>query len=119
MSSFGLAEIKNALGRALKDLPDWKEFSPFRKGQIIDQTFKKMLKDLMEQFDMEAGVDYEDNLRENEPSTDFVALSERADDLLQGLLSGKVVAVSAHVRTSKLGNQYNVEAHYRDYRKSA
>lgn len=119
MSIFGLGEIKNALGKALKGLQDWEKLNPFEQGKAIDQTFKQMLKDLMQQFGMKAGVDYEDNLRENEPSTDFVALSDRADDLLQGLLKGEIVAVSAHVRTSKLGNQFTVSAHYRDLRKSA
>lgn len=47
----------------------------------------------MKQFKMEPGVDYVDNLKDNEPIADFVALSKKADDLIQGLLTGKVVAI--------------------------
>jgi len=73
----------------------------------------------MIQFRMEPGVDYVDNLKDNEQCTDFVALSGRADDLIQGLLTGKIVAISQHSRVSKLGNQFTVKAHFRDLRKSA
>ncbi len=49
--------------------------NPFQKGTVIDLTFKSVLKDLMNQFWMKPGVDYVDNLKDNEPATDFVALS--------------------------------------------
>ncbi|MFM6007519.1 MAG: hypothetical protein ACKPB7_30385 [Sphaerospermopsis kisseleviana] len=119
MSNFGYYSIKNALSKALESLPDWKSLNPFEKGQQIDKSFKSILKDLMEQFKMKPGVDYVDNLGDTEPITDFVALSRQADDLLQGLLSGKIVAISEHSRISKLGNQFTVKAHFRDLRKSA
>jgi len=113
MSSFGFDSIKNALGKALEYLPDWKDLKPFDKGDVIDKTFKAIFKDLMEQFNMKPGVDYVDNLRDNEPSTDFVALSKQADDLIQGLLTGKIVAISEHSRVSKLGKEFSVKAHFR------
>lgn len=119
MSIFGLDSIKSALGEALGCLPDWQTLNPFDKGKVIDTTFKAIFKDLMQQFGMKPGVDYVDDLKENEQSTDFVALSGQADDLIKGLLDGKIVAISSHSRVSKLGNQYKVKAHFRDLRKSS
>lgn len=118
-SSFKFDSIKNALGKALTSLPDWQDLNPFDRGKVIDKSFKAIFKDLMEQFNMKPGVDYVDNLKENEQSTDFVALSEKADDLIQGLLNGKITVVSSHSRVSKLGNQFTVKAYFRDLRKSA
>jgi hypothetical protein len=94
MSNFGYYSIKNALSKALESLPDWKSLNPFEKGQQIDKSFKSIFKDLMKQFNMKPGVDYVDNLKDNEQSADFVALSQKADDLIQGLLTGKIVAIS-------------------------
>ena len=119
MSNFGFGSIKNALSQALEYLPDWKSLNPFDKGQQIDKSFKVILQDLMKQFNMKPGVDYVDNLKDNEQSTDFVALSQKADDLIQGLLTGKIVAISEYSKVSKLGNQFTVKAHFRDIRKSA
>ena len=119
MSSFGLGSIKNALSQALECLPDWSRLNYFEKGIVIDKSFKTILKDLMKQFRLEPGLDYVDNLKDNEQCTDFVALSGRADDLIQGLLTGKIVAISQHSRVSKLGNQFTVKAHFRDLRQSA
>jgi|GEM_PF-1807886 len=119
VSSFSLYSIKNALGQALESLPTWKSLNPFEKGNVIDKSFKNIMKDLMEQFGLKPGIDYVDNLNSNEQCTDFVALSPKADDLITGLLSGKIVAISAHSRVSKLGNQYTVKAHFRDLRKTA
>ncbi|BAZ21223.1 hypothetical protein NIES4073_21010 [Kalymmatonema gypsitolerans NIES-4073] len=79
----------------------------------IDLTFKSILKDLMTQFGMKPGIDYVDNLGDNEPATDFVALSENADQLITGLMEGKIIAISAYVATSKLGKQYEVKAYFR------
>ena len=83
MSNFGLGSIKNALSQALEYLPDWKKLNPLDKGKVIDKSFKALLEDLMKQFNMKPGVDYVDNLKDNEPITDFVALSKNADDLIQ------------------------------------
>lgn len=113
MSSFGLRSIKNALSQALEYLPEWANLNPFDKGKVIDKSFKAILKDLMKQFNMQPGVDYVDNLNDNEPITDFVALSKKADDLIQGLLTGKIVAISEHSRVSKLGKDFSVKAHFR------
>lgn len=85
----------------------------------IDKSFKAIFQDLMVQFKMKPGVDYVDNLNDNAQSADFVALSRKADDLIQGLLTGKIVAIPAHSRVSKSGNQFLVKAHFRDLRKSA
>ena len=119
MSNFGLGSIKNALSQALEYLPDWKNLNYFDKGKVIDKSFKALLEDLMKQFNMKPGVDYVDNLKDNEPITDFVALSKNADNLIQGLLTGKVVAISGHSKVSKLGKEFTVDAHFRDLRKSA
>lgn len=113
MSSFGIGFIKNALSRAFEDLKDWQNLSKFEKGKVIDQSFKSLMKDLMKQFNMTPGVDYVDNLADNEPITDFVALSKKADDLIQGLLTGKVIAVSGHSRVSKLGKDFTVKPYFK------
>ncbi|MGA9382990.1 MAG: hypothetical protein WBV73_29870 [Phormidium sp.] len=113
MSTFGIDGIKTALSQALEMLPDWKELNPFQKGTAIDQTFKSLLRDLMQQFAMKPGVDYVDNLKDNERCTDFVALSKKADDLIRGLLNGEIIAISGHTRSSKLGNIVTVKAHFR------
>lgn len=113
MLSSSVGSIKNALSAALKSLPDFSRLSPFEKGKLIDQSFKSILKDLMNQFGMRPGIDYVDNLRDNEPSTDFVALTKQADDLITGLMEGKIVAISGHIRKSKNGVEYQVQAHFR------
>jgi hypothetical protein len=113
MSKFGFDSIKNSLSRALEILPDWADFSPFEKGHIIDQTFKSILQDLMKQFGMIPGIDYVDNLSNTERSADFVALSQEADELLTGLMQGKIIAISEHSRVSKLGNEHRVKAHFK------
>ena len=119
MSKYGLSSIKNDLSKAFDCLPDWKNLNPLDKGKVIDKSFKALLKDLMKQFNMKPGVDYVNNLKDNEPITDFVALSKKADDLIQGLLTGKIVAISEHSKVSKLGKEFTVDAHFRDLRKSA
>jgi len=113
MLSLPIGSIKNALSAALKSLPDFSKLSHFEKGKLIDQSFKTILKDLMDQFGMRPGIDYVDNLRDNEPSIDFVALTKEADDLLTGLMEGKIIAISGHVRQSKSGTEYQVQAHFR------
>lgn len=87
--------------------------NPFQKGKVIDVTFKSLLKDLINQFGMKPGIDYVDNLRDNEPATDFVALSEKADQLITGLMQGKIIAINGYVAKSKLGKEYEVKAHFR------
>ena len=113
MSTFGIDQIKTALSQALEMLPDWQTLNPFDKGKVIDKSFKSILKDLMQQFGMKPGVDYVDDLKDNERCTDFVALSTKADDLILGLLSGKIIAVSKHSRVSKSGNSFTVKAYFR------
>lgn len=113
MSNFGLGSIKNALSQALEYLPDWTNLNKLDKGKVIDKSFKALLEDLMKQFNMKPGVDYVDNLNDNEPITDFVALSKKADDLIQGLLTGKIVAISEYSKVSKLEKDFSVKAHFR------
>lgn len=113
MFSLPISSIKNALSVALKSLPDFTSLSPFEKGKLIDQSFKSILKDLMNQFGMRPGIDYVDNLRDNEPSTDFVALTKEADALITGLMEGKITAISGHIKKSKSGVEYKVQAHFR------
>jgi hypothetical protein len=119
MSRFEFDSIKNSLSNALESLPDWARFSPTEKGYVIDRTFKSILKDLMEQFGMEAKKDYVDNLSDNETSADFVALSKEADELLIGLMRGKIIAISQYSRVSKLGNVHVVQAHFKKVEKAA
>lgn len=106
-------QVKNALSQALTYLPDFNNLNAFEQGKIIDKTFKSVLKDLMQQFGMKPGVDYVDNLKENEPGTDFVALSKQADELITGLMEGNIIAVKGSVRTSKLGKEHEVKAYFR------
>lgn len=115
MLSFAIDRIKTALERALEALPDWNYLNQLERGTVIDKSFKSFLQDLMNQFGMEAGKDYEGNLAGNAKIADFVVLSERADDLIRGLLEGKIKAinVSGHFRTSKLGNSFEVQPHVR------
>jgi hypothetical protein len=113
MWEISVSSIKNSLSKALESLSDWKELNYFQKGQVIDNTIKSILKDLMNQFGMEPGIDYVDNLNSNEPCTDFVALSPEADELMTGLMEGKIIAVRGYVAKSKLYNEYTVKAHFR------
>jgi hypothetical protein len=73
----------------------------------------------MEQFGMEAKKDYVDNLSDNETSADFVVLSQEADELLIGLMRGKIIAISQYSRVSKLGNVHVVQAHFKKVEKAA
>ena len=110
---FSVDSVKNALSNALNALSDWSKRTNFDKGKIIDETFKSVLKDLMDQFGMKPGEDYVDNLKSNEPNTDFVALSEKADELIRGLMEGKIIVVKEHTRVSKSGNTHTVKAYFR------
>lgn len=117
MSIFSFGSIKTALSNAFESLPDWANLTNFQKGHVIDKTFKSLLRDLMQQFEMKAGEDYVDNLKDNEQSTDFVCLSAQADELLRGLMEGKIIAVKAHSRVSKLGNSFSVKPYFmKNYR---
>ena len=113
MCSFLIKNIKVSLQNALEKLPDFSQINYFEKGKIIDVAFKSILTDLMKQFGMQPGIDYVDNLRDNEPATDFVALSEEADKLIIGLMEGKIIAIQAHFRKNRGGEIYQVKAHFR------
>lgn len=118
MTDFGIGSIKHALVKALNGWTDFTQLNPFEKGKIIDLSFKSLLKDLLNQFGMRPGIDYVDDLKDNEPSTDFVALSERADQLITGLMEGKIIAVSGHIKKSKYGKEYQVKAYFKQKRAS-
>ncbi|MBH8566787.1 hypothetical protein I8748_32350 [Nostoc sp. CENA67] len=113
MLSTPVHQIKNALAQALANLPDFNNMNPFQKGKVIDVAFKSILKDLMDQFGMKPGIDYVDDLGDTEPATDFVALSKRADELITGLMEGKIIAVSGYLAKSKTGREYEVKAYYK------
>ncbi|MEI6445271.1 MAG: hypothetical protein WCO29_19625 [Nostocales cyanobacterium ELA583] len=108
-----ILSVKNAFFQALSYIPEFVNLEAKDKGKVVDASFKALLKNLMEDFDMIPGVDYEDNLRDNEPAADFVILSDRANVLMKDLLDGKITIVKEHSRVSKTGNTYTVQAHYR------
>lgn len=64
-----ITQVKNAFSEALKYvIPGFSELDATKKGKIIDANFKSLVKDLMDDFGMIPGEDYEDNLRETEPN---------------------------------------------------
>lgn len=76
-----ITQVKNAFSEALQYvIPGFSELDATKKGKIIDANFKSLVKDLMDDFGMIPGEDYEDNLRDNEPGADFVILSPRANN---------------------------------------
>lgn len=113
MWNVAINSIKGALKKALEALPDFSNLDYLGQGKVIDQTFKSLFKDLMSQFNMQPGIDYEDNLNSNEPCSDFVFLSEKANNLIKDLLDGKITVVKEHTRISSKGNQYIVRAHFK------
>ena len=82
MSHFSFRSIKLSLQTALEKLSGFNQLNYRDRGKVIDKSFKSILTDLMQQFGMKPNIDYEDNLRDNEPSTDFVALTKSADDYM-------------------------------------
>ncbi len=110
---FSVESIKNALSNALESIPKFNNSNYFEKGKIVDKSMKSILKDLMDWYGMKPGIDYVDNLRDNEPSTDFVTLTNEADELIRGLMNGNIIAISAHSRTKSNGDNYEVQAHLR------
>lgn len=108
-----IGSIKNALSNALESIPTFKSSNYFERGKIIDKSIKSILKDLMNYYGMKPGIDYVDNLRDNEPSTDFVTLTSEADELIRGLMDGNIIAISEHSRTKGNGDKYEVKAHLR------
>ena len=113
-------QIKTALTKAFESLPDWNNLNQKEKGTVVDQGFKSFLSDLMKQFGMIPGKDYKDNLSPTAKIADFVVLSPRADEIITGLLEGKirVIQVSGHFKTSSLGKVFEVQPHVR-YQKIA
>jgi hypothetical protein len=108
-----IESIKGALSSALESIPKFNSSSYFEKGKIVDKSIKSILKELMDWYGMVPGTDYVDNLRDNEPSTDFVTLTSAADELITGLMNGSVIAISAHSRTNSNGDKYEIQAHLR------
>ncbi|MCT7967464.1 hypothetical protein NG799_14075 [Laspinema sp. D1] len=112
-----IESIKNALFQALQSIDEFFNLDPTDKGKVVDANFKSMLKDLMDQFGMTPGEDYEDNLRSNEPGADFVIYSKEANDLVKDLLSGNITVVKKHTRVYKCGKTVLIDAHYRRLRR--
>jgi hypothetical protein len=108
--------VKNAFLKALQSIEEFRELNAKEKGKVVDSNFKSMLKDLMNQFGMKPGIDYEDKLRPNEPCSDFVIYSEEANNLLKDLLAGNITVVCEHTRVFKSGKVITIDAHYRKLR---
>lgn len=111
-----IQSVKNAFFQALQSIDAFCTLNAREKGKVVDANFKSMLRDLMEQFGMRPGIDYEDNLRSNEPASDFVIYSEEANNLIKDLLAGNITVVKEHTRVYKSGRIVKIDAHYRRLR---
>ncbi|MFS0513329.1 hypothetical protein ACEYW6_01110 [Nostoc sp. UIC 10607] len=107
-----IESTKRAFAKALQEIPEFCKLGILKKGDVIDKNFKSLMRDLMNQFGLKPGIDYEDELRDKEPASDFVIKSKEANDLIQDLLNGRIVVRKEHTRISKHGNQYTVNAHF-------
>jgi hypothetical protein len=118
MWNFGdpIQKVKNAFFQALQSIPAFDELNATDKGKVVDANFKSMFTDLMNQFNMIPGDDYEANLRSNEPGADFVVYSEKANNLLKDLFDGNITVVKEHSKISTSGKVFIVEAHFRRIR---
>ena len=58
MFNIAVKTVKNALTRALKELPEFNSFNHFQVGGIVNKSFKSLMKDLMEQFGRQPNKDY-------------------------------------------------------------
>ncbi|MBD2088708.1 hypothetical protein H6F67_02380 [Microcoleus sp. FACHB-1515] len=108
--------VKNAFLRALQSIPEFLGLPATEKGKVVDANFKSMLGDLMDQAGMIPGEDYEDNLRSNEPGSDFVVYSKEANDLIKELLAGNITVVREHTRVLQSGKTITVKAHFKKIR---
>lgn len=113
MFHFGIKLVKNAFAQALRELPDFISLNSLQLGDVVDKSFKSLMKDLMNQFGMQPGKDYLNNLNDNEPASDFVICSLEANDLIKDLLEGRVVVVKEHTRVSKNGKTFTVKAYFK------
>ena len=118
MFNLAIISAKRAFEEALRRLPEFNSFSHFQVGDIVDKSFKSLMKDLMDQFGMQPNKDYIDNLNSNEPAADFVICSLEANDLIKDLLEGRVIVVKEHTRVSKTGKTFIVKAHFKRLPKS-
>lgn len=119
MFNIAVNVVKNAFAKALQGLPEFNSFNHFQVGDIVDKSFKSLMKDLMEQFGMQPNKDYIDDLNNNEPGADFVICSLKANDLIKDLLEGRVIVVKEHTRVSKTGKTFIVKAHFKRLPKSS
>lgn len=111
-----IQSVKNAFFLALQSIDEFCKLDAKDKGKVVDANFKSMLRDLMDQFGMKPGIDYEDNLRPNEPGADFVIYSEEANNLIKDILAGNITVVREHTRVYKSGKTVIIDAHYRRLR---
>lgn len=58
MFNLAIKLAKRAFEKALQDLPEFKSLSHFQVGNIVDKSFKSLMKDLMDQFGMLPNKDY-------------------------------------------------------------
>ncbi len=113
MLHIAIKSVKNAFAKALQALPDFSSLNSLQVGDVVDQSFKSLMKDLMNQFGMQPDKDYVDNLNDNEPASDFVICSQEANDLIKDLLEGRVIVVKEHTRVSKKGKTFTVKAYFK------
>jgi hypothetical protein len=118
MFHVAISSVKNAFARTLQALPDFSNLNYLQLGDVVDKSFKSLMKDLMNQFGMQPGKDYLDTLNSNEPAADFVICSKEANELIKDLLEGRVIVVKEHTRVNKAGKVYTVKAHFKKLPKS-
>lgn len=113
MLNIAIKSVKNAFAKALQELPDFRSLNSLQLGDVVDKSFKSLMKDLMNQFGMQPNKDYLNNLNDNEPGSDFVICSPEANDLIKDLLEGRVIVVKEHTRVSKSGKTFTVKAYFK------
>jgi hypothetical protein len=114
MLHVAVSSIKSIFTEALKLIPDFQYLSPPEKGNIVDRSIKSLFEDLMKNFGLKPYEDYIplNDLPNNAPGTDFV-VSEKAQEILEGLFEGRIEIVKAHIKITKNGKVVEVAAYTR------
>jgi hypothetical protein len=114
MLHLAVSSVKSIFTEALRLIPDFEYLSPPEKGIIVDRSIKSLFEDLMRNFGLKPHKDYIplDELSSNAPGTDFV-VSEKAQEILEGLFEGRIEIVKAHIKTTRNGNVIEVAAYAR------
>ncbi|KHG39419.1 MULTISPECIES: hypothetical protein [Aphanizomenon] len=115
MKQYPVGRAKQAFLQALRKINNENMLSEQEIGKIIDKTIKLLFEDLMKHFHMKPNQDYVpvSQLPDNAKVTDFVFVSENAQEILEGLFEGKIEIVQAHLRRDKHGNYISVPAYLR------